>query len=917
MLGLLLLLLASETGQGQTIITDDYVFWLSPSVQSASAGDTVTVDVYLQVRSTATAIDPAIFNDGFSYGVCHDQALLSLDWVVEGNWIDFLDPCQEPESNIKNIYADGFTQETQFASVGSDWLPQDQLLNQTASADDLFGDHVAVSEDTILVGAPGGVTQFSGGHDQHVTVYEQVNLGGCQTQPPERLPEVNPPMQSVFGGYDCVPPMGYGPQILHCVTTTRSIAISGNRAVVGFPYGPSGPSHVTPYERIAGTWQREDADPNTPQVIDRLIQPNPPSPVTSWFGEFGKSLDISGDTMVVSAYDPTPRNWPGALHQGVIYVYERLGGIWQPPVEILDPEFPHSQSVNCQSLDPCDFIGPFGWSVAISGNTIVAGNPMRDGNVDLAQTGNAWVFEKIGSNWQPVTMLGDPADPWYADQYGYSVDISGDTIVVGAPKATGGENPALPIGGSIYIFERDISGTWQFQAELFHPEDIPYNCFGASVAISDSTIVVGTPNPPWQFDPPGTVRTGSAVVFERDSQGGWSQPPVVLSDPNGEPGDDFGAAVAVDGCKIVVGAPHDDTPFGINSGSTWVFECNKSGCELPVCTHLVAQATYTCLTDVVFDDSVVSFCETLGSPPVQVTVTENGVCYDPQTDFFDRPFALDCSLTSPGEMALTWNSEGIFEFVEVVCDGSVVAALDGDEKFYQHSFTPGAHVCCSIVGYLCDSTIESEPCCVPCIETSEDEITCDGASGGYSFTFDLTNLSGVTAHKAVFLSEVPTTSGSATVTTNIWVFDPALDHETTSQVTIGIEDGVAGDTVTIPFALMHKNADGSVEECCSDEISVVFPACGGVEFVRGDINRDGGCDIADAIKLLEFLFVDGACSCMDACDCNDDGAVDIADAICKLSFLFSGGPPPPAPYPGCGLDPTPDNLDCLSFPPCE
>ena len=87
-------------------------------------------------------------------------------------------------------------------------------------------------------------------------------------------------------------------------------------------------------------------------------------------------------------------------------------------------------------------------------------------------------------------------------------------------------------------------------------------------------------------------------------------------------------------------------------------------------------------------------------------------------------------------------------------------------------------------------------------------------------------------------------------------------------------------------------------------------------FIRGQCNEDSAFNIADAIRLLGFLFP-GAnpadpLPCPDACDSNDDGAVNIADAISMLSALF-GSPPtsPAAPFPSCGTDPTGgDPLDC-------
>ena len=88
-------------------------------------------------------------------------------------------------------------------------------------------------------------------------------------------------------------------------------------------------------------------------------------------------------------------------------------------------------------------------------------------------------------------------------------------------------------------------------------------------------------------------------------------------------------------------------------------------------------------------------------------------------------------------------------------------------------------------------------------------------------------------------------------------------------------------------------------------------------FVRGDGNADGAVDIADAIAVLSYLFSEAtALVCPDASDANDDGQVDIADAIAVLGHLFAGAGPLPAPFGGCGDDPTPDELDCPGFPPC-
>jgi hypothetical protein len=90
------------------------------------------------------------------------------------------------------------------------------------------------------------------------------------------------------------------------------------------------------------------------------------------------------------------------------------------------------------------------------------------------------------------------------------------------------------------------------------------------------------------------------------------------------------------------------------------------------------------------------------------------------------------------------------------------------------------------------------------------------------------------------------------------------------------------------------------------------------EFRRADTNSDSALDIADAIYTLLYAFSGGSAPmCLDTADSNDDGAIDVADAIFVLQYLFVEGPVIPPPYPGCGIDPTIDDLDCSSYEPCE
>jgi len=94
--------------------------------------------------------------------------------------------------------------------------------------------------------------------------------------------------------------------------------------------------------------------------------------------------------------------------------------------------------------------------------------------------------------------------------------------------------------------------------------------------------------------------------------------------------------------------------------------------------------------------------------------------------------------------------------------------------------------------------------------------------------------------------------------------------------------------------------------------SIAFPtpAPAQFQFRRGDVNLDGALDVADPVLLLAALFSGGTIACDSAADANDDGAIDIADPVRLLEHLFAGGSALPAPFPGCGSDPTPDGLDC-------
>src|SRR4029453_2432409 len=121
----------------------------------------------------------------------------------------------------------------------------------------------------------------------------------------------------------------------------------------------------------------------------------------------------------------------------------------------------------------------------------------------------------------------------------------------------------------------------------------------------------------------------------------------------------------------------------------------------------------------------------------------------------------------------------------------------------------------------------------------------------------------------------------------------------------------------IVFARFRDLA-GNVSEKATAAIHI-GPSGSGGSFRRADSNADGRQDISHAIFTLGYLFLGEGrvLACERAADSNDDGLVNISDPIHTLAYLFGGGGPPPAPFPDCGEDATPDALGCDAYPACR
>ncbi len=202
----------------------------------------------------------------------------------------------------------------------------------------------------------------------------------------------------------------------------------------------------------------------------------------------------------------------------------------------------------------------YGWAVAISGNTAVIGAPLVDLNGNTSQ-GAAYVYVRANGAWTMQTKL-FATDGSVNTQFGYSVAIDGDTIVIGARVNIPTLNAVAP--GAAYVFTR-AGATWTQQAKLISNDLGKNDRFGESVAINNNTIVVGAV----LHDAAGTPDSskGAAYVFVRSGVT-WSQQAKLMAD-NPQDFDFFGNSVAIHGDTIVVGAPQDNGDVQI--GSAYVF----------------------------------------------------------------------------------------------------------------------------------------------------------------------------------------------------------------------------------------------------------------------------------------------------------------------------------------------------------
>jgi predicted DNA-binding protein with PD1-like motif len=345
-----------------------------------------------------------------------------------------------------------------------------------------------------------------------------------------------------------------------------SVAIDGNYAIVGAKEEDQDENGAN-FETDAGSAYIFELDEGsgTFSEIQKIVASD-----RHIFDLFGHSVAIDGNYVIVGATgEDEDENGVNTLtFAGSAYIFELDEG---------SGTFSEIQKIVASDRVNDDI---FGWSVAISGNHAIVGAYREDQDENGANTlnssGSAYIFElDEGSGTFSEIQKIVASDRHSNDFFGYSLDISGNNIIVGAYGEDEDENGANQefTAGSAYIFELDEgSGTFTESQKIVASDRAGGDSFGWSVAISGNYAIVGAYVEDEDENGANTIGdAGSAYVFELDEGSGTftESRKIVASDR--EANDFFGRSLAIDGNKAIVAAPWEDEGGNNGAGAAYFF----------------------------------------------------------------------------------------------------------------------------------------------------------------------------------------------------------------------------------------------------------------------------------------------------------------------------------------------------------
>lgn len=395
------------------------------------------------------------------------------------------------------------------------WQQVKRLSASDGVAGDRFGASVAISGDRIFVGAPGG---------NAVYLFER-NNGGSNNWGQSKI-------VTQAGA------QGFG----------VSVAADGDTLAVGADltdgiYTDVGAVYL--YYRNQGNTAESWGHVKTLQSVYPSVG-----------GRFGYSLSLFNDTLVVGCpyEDFVVSEFESYVDGGGAYVYERNNGgadVWN----VVKWVYPTDVAAGDQ----------FGYSVSLGSDLLAVGMPRDDSN-----KGSAYLFARnqgSGNGWGQIKKV-TANDGVASDLFGSSVALNDDRLIVGVPSAQVGGQAK----GAVYVFTRNNGGEdlWNQTSKLTGSDSAVNDAFG-SVASDGNLIVVGAPNALVG----GKTGAGAGYIFTMAGTG-WVN---VFEKSGAAEADNFGAAVALDGEFMAVGAPGADASSLTDSGAVALYRRNFGGAD--------------------------------------------------------------------------------------------------------------------------------------------------------------------------------------------------------------------------------------------------------------------------------------------------------------------------------------------------
>ena len=310
----------------------------------------------------------------------------------------------------------------------------------------------------------------------------------------------------------------------------HSVDISGTTFIAGYTSHRGHSGGVFIMEREGKRWE----------VLDHFKTPD--AGTMDWYG---RDVALEGDIAVVSAYEHGGKRFKaGALlggGPGLVYVYKREAKGFAEMAQLKGGDIKNDDR--------------FGYSVDLSGNTLIAGTPFHD-----EEKGAVYVFERDGDKWKETVKL-QADDAGVKNRFGWDCAIHENTIVVGAPLAAA---PAR-LSGAAYVFKRQ-GDAWAQVAKVTPDDGDGGDSFGAAVDVSRSLIIVGANK---DENEAKKRSSGSAYIFEIVGEDVTQEAKLTADKPQEAAG--FGHSVALDVNRALVGAPTTDTKANLNSGAAYAF----------------------------------------------------------------------------------------------------------------------------------------------------------------------------------------------------------------------------------------------------------------------------------------------------------------------------------------------------------